>query len=269
MPLPDDQRAQIEGFTLNSDRTTLDAIYLAEDGTRHRHTLAPDWLSAGPPSPGELTLLTWPDPRLDKPSRAVTGDELGQDLVDHMLRMTSLCRAIGAIGLAGVQVGDCRRLMVSIVGTEDDDRDDEILLMVNPEITTLETTMPPVGVGAPFPPPAPQTEIALQYGEGCMSYPLFTWKIQRKTPITVAWIDPSNGERVQRTFTGKDAILVQHELDHLDGKTVWSRASRSKQDDWLATHHPQVAKQQRMERRTKARERRKARRQRRSRKGHR
>lgn len=52
--------------------------------------------------------------------------------------------------------------------------------------------------------------------EGCMSKPSLTSNTKRRTRIAVKYVDES-GEHCKGKFTGMDAIIIQHELDHMSG----------------------------------------------------
>ena len=57
--------------------------------------------------------------------------------------------------------------------------------------------------------------------EGCLSFknPVKTYKIKRKEAVTVSY-NTLGGNRVERFFTGFPATCVQHEIDHLNGRTM-------------------------------------------------
>lgn len=52
--------------------------------------------------------------------------------------------------------------------------------------------------------------------EGCLSLPNIWGNVARKTEVTMTWFD-ENGKRKTEKLTGFPAIIVQHEIDHLDG----------------------------------------------------
>jgi peptide deformylase len=52
--------------------------------------------------------------------------------------------------------------------------------------------------------------------EGCLSYPGWTAKVPRHRVIVVHYFDPSWVEHSQR-LKGVEAVIAQHEIDHLDG----------------------------------------------------
>lgn len=52
--------------------------------------------------------------------------------------------------------------------------------------------------------------------EGCLSIPDIWGNVTRKKEVTLKWQD-EKGNMLQQKFTGFPAIIVQHEVDHLNG----------------------------------------------------
>ena len=61
--------------------------------------------------------------------------------------------------------------------------------------------------------------------EGCLSFPGLIVKVKRPRHIRVRFQTP-NGDTRTETFIGMSARVFQHELDHLEGKLYFSRATR-------------------------------------------
>lgn len=102
-------------------------------------------------------------------------------------------KAIGCVGLACNQIGILGRIItVRYAG--------EWLVMVNPEITHR--------AGGRF-----------NGKESCLSRPGKTVKVRRDKKINVSYVD-IDGLKVERRFTKFMARVVQHEIDHLDGKFI-------------------------------------------------
>lgn len=55
--------------------------------------------------------------------------------------------------------------------------------------------------------------------EGCLSYPGFFVEVERPRRIKVRYTEP-NGNTVTKTFEDLTARVVQHEIRHLEGKTM-------------------------------------------------
>ena len=63
--------------------------------------------------------------------------------------------------------------------------------------------------------------------EGCLSCPNYKGRIKRKRVIDVKAID-ENGKELSITLTNMDAVIVQHEMDHLEGITILSNKKQRK-----------------------------------------
>tara|TARA_X000000950_G_scaffold280327_1_gene374744 strand:+ start:374 stop:892 length:519 start_codon:yes stop_codon:yes gene_type:complete len=161
-----------------------------------------------------LKILTAPHPILSTVARPVEEHEFGPELEAHMHRMLDAMYAADGVGLAGPQVGDSRRILVAEPRQGDDD-DAPLFMMINPEITLRSDDM----IGCE---------------EGCLSVPGFDFKVPRSARINVKWRLP-NGETMSSTISDFASIVIQHEIDHLDGVTLLDRASRPHRRKWLQT----------------------------------
>lgn len=123
----------------------------------------------------------------------------------------TMFRARG-IGLAAPQVGRSIRMIV-VCETQT-----KALVLINPEYTSVgDCTM------------------AMPGGEGCLSFPGRFVHIKRMTTIDVTAID-ENGLPVSFRATGKLAICIQHEVDHLDGKLIVDHLPKGKKEfPWMTT----------------------------------
>jgi peptide deformylase len=111
------------------------------------------------------------------------------------------------VGLAAPQIGVLTRVCLVTVGTEDDEgkqsgREEEIIALINPEI--LE-------------------EGTLERGyDGCLSIPGLQGFTRRPVTLRVRALD-EEGDTVEYEFTGMDARVAAHEIDHLDGILYFDR----------------------------------------------
>ena len=154
-----------------------------------------------------LPIITLPDPLLRKTSAPIERvDEALQRLIDDML--DTMYDAPG-VGLAAVQVGVPRRLIVLDVGGENEDEKRPVV-MINPEVVRLGPEM-------------------RMHEEGCLSIPDVRIDIERPSAATVRFID-RNGHPQEIEADGLLATAVQHEIDHLNGKLIIDRLSRLKRD---------------------------------------
>jgi peptide deformylase len=155
----------------------------------------------------KLPILTLPDPILRKVSAPVERvDAALRKLADDMLQTMY---AAPGVGLAAVQVGVLRRLIV-LDTAKGDDEPPRPLVMVNPEI---------VSFGA---------EKRL-HEEGCLSIPEVRVEIERPSTLTVKYLD-REGKPQELEAEGLLATAIQHEIDHLNGKMIIDFLSRLKRD---------------------------------------
>lgn len=137
-----------------------------------------------------LSIVTYPNPVLTKPCKLVTiFDEHLQKFVDSMLETM---RFNHGIGLAANQVGISQSIFVMEI-------EHISYAFINPEIVTSSTDVS-------------------SYQEGCLSFPSLQQETFRPKVIELKWQD-TIGNIHQKEFSGLEAICIQHELDHLKGKT--------------------------------------------------
>jgi len=139
-----------------------------------------------------LEILEFPDPRLRtraEPVDAVT--EITRKLIEDMFE--TMYNAPG-IGLAATQVNVHRRILVMDVSEEKD----RPLVFINPDIIA-------------------RSEMLEDYDEGCLSVPGFFESVTRPQEVQVTALD-RNGDEFNQTLSGLEAVCLQHEIDHLNGK---------------------------------------------------
>jgi len=125
--------------------------------------------------------------------------ELAQAMLDTMYRAPG-------VGLAAPQVGESIRLLVADPGSREEP---EPIILVNPQITAAEG------------------KTAMQ--EGCLSVPGFTAEVDRHKRIIVkGWT--LDEQEVELELVDFPAILLQHEIDHLEGTLFIDRISRLKRN---------------------------------------
>ena len=162
----------------------------------------------------KLKVLKAPHPILKKKARPVEETEFGFELEEFVNSMLDTMYDENGIGLAAPQVGDSRRILVAEPRYGDEDRDDvPLFIMINPEITRRSDDM----IGCE---------------EGCLSVPDFDFKVPRHKTINVKWRTPDGGT-MSKAISDFHSIVIQHEMDHLDGITLLDRASRPHRRKWL------------------------------------
>ena len=112
------------------------------------------------------------------------------------------------IGLAAVQVGILKRILVVDISNKDEKR--KPLSLINPIIKNISN----------------ETSI---YEEGCLSIPDTFIEIERPKICEVEYID-INGKKKDLKCDGLLSTCLQHEIDHLDGKLIIDQLSKLKRD---------------------------------------
>ena len=156
-----------------------------------------------------LPIRTFPDPFLKSPTKVVESMtpsvlRLVDDMIETM-RQHPRC-----VGLAAPQVGSSLRIAVAdATGHPSASVNHGLMVLVNPQITAYET-------------PVVQRE-------GCLSVPHLTGNVRRAHRVHVKAMDHT-GQRWERWIEGFEAIVIQHEVDHLDGKLFLDRVANVKTD---------------------------------------
>ncbi len=151
-------------------------------------------------------LIILPDPvlrQLSKPIERVDADL--QRLADDMLE--TMYDAPG-IGLAAIQIGVPRRMLVIDVAREGEDK--QPLVFINPEIVT-------------------SSDERSVYEEGCLSIPDYYAEVERPATIGVRYLD-RDGKEQSVEADGLLATCLQHEIDHLNGVLFIDHISRLKRE---------------------------------------
>jgi peptide deformylase len=141
-------------------------------------------------------LITIGDPRLKRPTSAVTDLREVADLIE---RMTSRVRDLNGAGLAAPQIGESVKAVVVEVRKTDvfpDRPTSPLLQMINPVIVE-------------------RSDGTDQGWEGCFSVPGFMGLVNRASSITVRYLT-AGGDLVEEGYSGYVARVIQHEIDHLD-----------------------------------------------------
>ena len=140
-------------------------------------------------------ILTEPNKILRKKSLRVENvDKNIQQLMDDMLE--TLYAAPG-IGLAAIQVGAAKRIIVIDTSRDRDKEPKNPMYFVNPEIIW-------------------KSEDKFTYEEGCLSVPNQFAEIDRPKQCHVKHLD-YNGNPQELKVEGLLATCIQHEIDHLEG----------------------------------------------------
>ena len=156
-----------------------------------------------------LPLIIAPDPLLKQKSAPVKAvDDEVREALNDMLDTMYHSRGIG---LAAVQVGMLKRMIVVDV----DWRDEESLTRNPLKLINAEILW--------------DSEEESIYNEGCLSFPDQFSEVTRPKEIKVAYLD-EQGNKKELQATGLLATCIQHEIDHTNGITFVDHISRLKRD---------------------------------------
>lgn len=147
-------------------------------------------------------LVYAPDDRLKVVCVSVEPDGFGEDLSSLASNMVARVVLSDGAGLAAPQAGDDRRIIVIWRKVEDD-----AIVMVNPEVVARSSG-------------------TFSWAEGCLSCPGLLVQRTRHRWVDVRFFD-IDGEEQELRMIGRDAAAVDHEIEHLDGKTLMDAASPS------------------------------------------
>lgn len=165
-----------------------------------------------------LNIVTLPDPRLKQKSTPVT--EFNAGLKKLISDMTETMEWARGLGLAAVQVGVHKRLLLLDVGDLDldeeyieGDEESEKRLADRRKNSQIEVYINPEIIKATG---------HIDYEEGCLSVPGVYSKVRRKEKIRLRYQDVK-GAFHEIEAEGLRAIALQHEIDHLDGVVFTDR----------------------------------------------
>jgi len=151
-----------------------------------------------------LDILTYPDKALSQPTTPLDNiDGKVQEMIDDMA--TTMYAAPG-VGLAAIQVGWDKSVLLYDVSPREESR--VLHVLVNPKIITREGEI-------------------ISEDEGCLSVPDFRADVKRSEFVTVEGHD-REGRPIRLDAEGILAIVLQHEIDHLNGTLFIERISSLK-----------------------------------------
>ena len=139
------------------------------------------------------TILTEPNKLLRQVSKSV--DHVGPEEKKLMDDMLETMYAASGIGLAAIQIGIPKRIIVMDISK--DEKKKEPRYFVNPVIKNKDS-------------------INVTYEEGCLSVPNQFAEIDRPKECEVEYLD-YNGQKKTLKAEGLLATCIQHEMDHLEG----------------------------------------------------
>ena len=164
-------------------------------------------------------IVTYPDEFLSRQTRPV--ENIDGDLQQFIDRMAVTMYDAPGVGLAAIQVGADKSLLVYDVAPRDESR--HLQVLINPRIVSQEG----------------QT---LSENEGCLSVPEFRADVQRAQAVLVEGYD-RDGKPLRIEARDFLAVVLQHEIDHLNGTLFIDRISKLKAEIYKR-HVAKMSRQQ-------------------------
>jgi peptide deformylase len=151
-------------------------------------------------------IIKLPDKRLRLKSEPIQKIDAGiKKLVDDMFE--TMYDAPG-IGLAAIQLGVAKRVVVMDLSKKEDDHKPQVF--INPEITW-------------------KSDETAKYEEGCLSIPEYYEEVERPAEVKVKYLD-LDGKSHEVKVKGLLATCIQHEVDHVNGVLFIDHISKLKRD---------------------------------------
>ena len=139
------------------------------------------------------TIITEPNKLLRQVSKPVS--KVGKDEQELMNDMLETMYAADGIGLAAIQIGIPKRIIVMDICKEENKKEPKYF--INPIIKNKDS-------------------VRATYEEGCLSVPNQFADIDRPSKCEVEYLD-YNGQKQLLKAEGLLATCIQHEMDHLEG----------------------------------------------------
>ncbi len=150
-----------------------------------------------------LTLVTGATTEILKKKTALVADALAPEIQALLPEMKVTMDQAKGVGLAAPQIGLSLRLAIA-------EADGVLYTLINPEITSL-------------------SQEKVLFEEGCLSLPDQYFSIVRSESLTLKYQDERGLPKKIRA-TGFLAIVIQHEVDHLDGILICDRYAKQQKN---------------------------------------
>jgi peptide deformylase len=147
-----------------------------------------------------LEIVRVPDPVLATECRNYEASEIDDNLRTLIDEMYVTMEKADGVGLAAPQVGIARRLFVVDIRSKDSSATP--FAVINPELISSA---------------GEQT-----YEEGCLSVPGYFAEMKRAAEVEIRYLD-ENAKQKNLKADGFLAVVLQHELDHIGGRTIISK----------------------------------------------
>jgi peptide deformylase len=154
----------------------------------------------------KLEILTFPNKFLQRPTQPV--ENIDEDIQKLVADMAETMYDAPGVGLAAIQVGSDKQVLVYDEKPTESDRGYGVI--INPRIVETEGQI-------------------ISENEGCLSVPDFRSDVKRAARIVVEGVD-RDGKSLRFEADGFLAIVLQHEIDHLNGTLFIDRISALKRE---------------------------------------
>jgi peptide deformylase len=154
----------------------------------------------------KLEILTYPNKFLTQPAKVL--QNIDGEVQEMIAKMTTTMFEAPGVGLAAIQVGWDRSLFIYDISP--DDKKGLVNVIINPKIVAREGEI-------------------ISEEEGCLSVPDFRANVKRAAQILVEGVD-REGKPLRIDAEGYLAIVLQHEIDHLNGTLFIDRISALKRE---------------------------------------
>jgi len=153
-------------------------------------------------------ILKWGDPTLEINCERVLSDDDPTEVIAELKKVLSVTDT--GVGLAAPQIGHTKR----IIALRPNRITGDIKILINPHICE-------------------ESAEKVTGKEGCLSYPNFFTDVERCEWVVVMYEDEKRQEK-KKKYTGTEAIIVQHEIDHIFGicqvGDAWKKYKEEQED---------------------------------------
>ncbi len=156
-----------------------------------------------------LKVLTYPNPILREKAHPI--DVIGTTETNLIRKMIQTMHAEGGVGIAALQVGVLKRILIA----NPEAQPGEEIVLINPVVTKASGEQ----VGP----------------EGCLSLPGISGNVRRAKKIEYTYLN-IEGKLEEALAADFLARVIQHELDHLDGKLLIDRVDFDQRQALLSAY---------------------------------
>ncbi len=155
-----------------------------------------------------LDIVTYPAPILAEPAKPI--ENINDDIITLIDDMTETLYDAPGLGLAAVQVGADLSMLLYNIQEDENTPGTGLKVLINPKLVKAEGKI-------------------TSENEGCLSVPGLRADVPRYACVTVEGLD-GDGKPIKIDAEGLLSIVLQHEVDHLDGTLFLDRISALKRN---------------------------------------